>query len=484
MSHPVTVKRSWVRRPAPILAVLVVVALLVWLGVRLLSADNAARLTAVFVDSSPLTVGNEVRINGALAGKIQSLALVDGTSHVEMELDRSVLPMMHADATAQIQPVTLLGERFIALSPGTPSAPPLNEGATIDVRHTSAAVDLDQLLNTLNDPTSTALAAMVTTLGQGLQGNGDTMARAMRGLAPTFHEVDKVSHLLDEHNQLLDHFIVQVQRTLDQVSPPMDSLVDSATQTLGAVAATRQALNDTLVQAPSTLTSARTTLAQLGDTATNTTTVLHGIRPTTDQLQDISHELRKFSSAASPALDSLPEVMKRLDRMLDEARPVANDLTPLANDLSSASDSLYGIGHQVMKHPRGQASQLENLMSLAGEWAMAQRDYDGLSHIFRAQVSLTPTTLAQVGSGALPALGNQAPFHPIQKDPRGQSGPSGTPGLPGPLPTIPNLDPETGPKKNDPPIYHGDGFKSNSGGDALTPKQEGNLFTGLFGGSK
>jgi phospholipid/cholesterol/gamma-HCH transport system substrate-binding protein len=467
-----------------VLALLVVVALLVWLGMANLRTDRTAGLTAVFEDSSPLTVGNQVRMNGALVGKIKSLSLVDGKSHVKMELDRSVLPALHADAEAKIEPVTLLGERFVALSPGTPSAPPLGADATIDVTHTSAAVDLDQLLNTLNDPTSTALAAMITTMGQGLQGNGDTMAKALQGLAPTFHEVDKVSRLLDQHNQVLDHFIVQVQRTLDQFSPPLDSLVDNANRTLGVVAANRQALNDTLVQAPSTLASARSTLAQLGDTATNTTDVLHGIRPTMDQLQDVSHELRDFSSAASPALDSLPGVLDRLNRMLDEARPVAKDLSPLANDLASASDSLYTIGHQVMKHPRGEASQLENLMSLAGEWGLAQRDYDGLSHIFRAQVSLAPNTLAQVGAGALPAIGKQAPFNPIQKDPRGQSGPSGTPGLPGLVPTVPNLDPETGPKTDDPPIYHGDNFQGNSGGSALTPKQEGNLFTGLFGGSR
>jgi phospholipid/cholesterol/gamma-HCH transport system substrate-binding protein len=350
------------------------------------------------------------------------------------------------------------------------------------IERTSNAVDLDQLLNTLDDPTSTALAAMVTTLGEGLQGNGDTVAGALKGMAPTFQRVDQVSALLDQQNKVVDHLVVQLQRNLDQFAPPIDSLVDAANQTVGAVAASRQGLNDSLVEFPSTLISARQALGQLATTADNTTPVLRDIRPVTGNLKQVSHELKDFSDAASPALDSLPEVLHRVDKLLDEARPVVNDLKPAASDLSSVSDSVGTIGHQLTKHKNGQASQLENLMSGVANWAMSTSSYDGLSHYFRAYLYISPTSGGKMIAGGLPAIGPHKPFDPLPKDPRGGQDPSGHSGR---LPYVPGLYPQPTP---DVSTGRGEATDQRQGfGDKpspLTPSQEGGMFDSLLGGGK
>ncbi|MDT7627667.1 MAG: phospholipid/cholesterol/gamma-HCH transport system substrate-binding protein, partial [Pseudonocardiales bacterium] len=90
-----TVRRRWV----PVLAALVVLALLGWLATVYLRDDSQASVTAVFVDSSPLVPGNKVQLNGVEVGTISTITLVDGQAHVRMSLDRSVLPL-HTDATA------------------------------------------------------------------------------------------------------------------------------------------------------------------------------------------------------------------------------------------------------------------------------------------------------------------------------------------------------------------------------------------------
>jgi phospholipid/cholesterol/gamma-HCH transport system substrate-binding protein len=445
-----------------------------------LNRNDKAMLTAVFADSSPLTSGNEVRMDGVLIGKISAIRLVDGKAHIDMEIDRTILPL-HDDASARIEPVSLLGERYVSIKRGTPSAPPLPDPGVIPIERTSAAVDLDQLLNTLDDPTSTALAAFVTTLGQGLSGNGDTTARSLELLAPTFQDVDKLTAVLDNNNALLDHFIVQVQKDVTELAPPLDSLVDGTTTTLRAVAANRQAFNDTFVEFPSTLTSAQRTLNQLGDTAGNTASDLRSIRPLTDNLLDVSHELKDFSSSSEPALDSLPPVLNRLDKMLDDGRKVADDLKPTANALATNSDAIGSIGHQLTKHPHGAGSQLENLMTGAGEWAMDTHDWDGVSRYFRANLSLEPTTLAHLGAGGLPAMGDQAPFNPIARDPRGQPGPSGTPGLPQ-IPGLAPITPEEPPHSHDPPNYVPRSHSDPNSASGMSPTQESNMFGSLLGG--
>lgn len=485
MTHIIAARSRLTRRLPGVLMVALAVALLVWLVTANVRSNTHGTFVAFFEDSSPLTEGNEVRMNGALIGTIKHIDLVDGKSRLTMSIDRSVLPL-HEGTTAKVEPVSLLGERFVAVRPGPPSAPVLAEPVTLDAKYTSSAVDLDQVLNTLDDPTSTALAAMVTTLGQGLEGNGDNAAKALRGLEPTFREVDAVSRMLDQQNALLDHFVVQVQRTVDQVAPPMDSLVDSANLTLGTVSANRQALTEALGEAPATLASARAALTRLHGTAENATGVLHDIRPMTDDLRQVSDELRDFSDAASPALDSLPDVMHKLNSMLDEARPVAEDLVPMARSLRGSSDGLNGVGMQLFRHPRGQASQFEHLLTVAGEWSLLSSAYDGTAHRFRAALSFEPNTLASLGAAGLPAMGDRAPFNPIRKDPRGQSGGPGSPGVPQ-VPAFPLLTPETGPHKGNPPNYPGGPRGQGSftdGASGLTPKQEDNLFSGFVGGGR
>jgi phospholipid/cholesterol/gamma-HCH transport system substrate-binding protein len=482
MTHTAVHTRQVGRRLIAILAALAMIGLVTGLLVANLNRNDKAVLTAVFADSSPLTSGNEVRMDGVLIGKIKTIRLVDGRAHVIMEIDRAFLPL-HDDASARIEPVSLLGERYVAIKKGTPAAPPLPDPGIIPVERTSASVDLDELLNTLDDPTSTALAAFVTTLGQGLSGNGDTTAKALQGLAPTFQDIDKLTAVLDNNNALLDHFVVQVQKDVTEFAPPLDSLVDGTTKTLGAVAANRQAFNDTFMEFPSTLASAQRTLNQLGDTAASTASDLRSIRPLTGNLVDVSHELKNFSSASEPALGSLPPVLNRLDKMLDDARPVADDLKSTAKALAVNSDAIGSIGHQLIKHPHGQGSQLENLMTGAAEWAMTTHDYDSVSHVFRAILSMEPTTLAHLGAGGLPATGDQAPFNPIPRDPRGQSGPSGTPGLPQ-IPALHPITPEEPPHSHDPPTFYARSHSDPNSASGMSPKQESDMFGSLLGGGK
>jgi len=464
------------------LAVLLVVALAGWLAVANIWDTSRAVVTAVFTDSSPLVPGNKVQLNGVEVGKISAIQLVNGQSHVRMSVDRSVLPL-HSDATARITPVSLLGERFIALGQGSPSAPVLPEPAVIPVTQTGSSVDLDQLLNTLDDPTSTALAAVVTTFGESIAGQGGNVAQTLRALAPTLRQTDQLSTLLDKQNAVLEHLIVQAQRNATAFAGPLDSLVDGAQQSLGTVAANRQALNDTLVALPSTLASARRTLAQLGDTADNTTEVLHGVRPATDHLADVSKELHHFADAADPALASLPSVLHKLNDMLDKARPIVDELGPAAEDLSSISESVRTLNDQLITHKPGVPSELENVMTGAANWAMATSGYDGLSHYFRAVVTLMPTTLANTGLGALPPIGKENPVNPVPENPNGPDVSHGSP-LPF-LPSLPNPDGPDNSSYSRPADSSADAdSRDPDSASGLNPKQEADMFDQLLGGGK
>ncbi|HZZ48022.1 MAG TPA: MlaD family protein [Pseudonocardia sp.] len=474
---------SGVRKLASGVAVVLVLVVAGWLTMRVLDTDSPVSVTAVFADSSPLVAGNKVQLAGVQVGTISSIELVDGTAHVHLSLDRAVLPL-HTDATAQIQPVSLLGERFIALNQGTASAPALAEPLVIDARHTSSSVDLDQLIGTLNDPTSTALAAMVTTLGESMAGQGDRVAESLHALTPTLRQADQLSRLLDQQNVVLRDLVVSAQRNATAFDAPLDSLVGSAQQTLGAVAANRAGMDGALVALPGTLAAARRTLNQLGGAADHVGDVLAGARPLTHDLVHTSRELHEFADAADPAFDSLPHVLRRVNHMLDDARPVVRDLRPAASGLRDVSSSVGTLSRQLFTHEPGVPSALENVMTGAANWAMATSGYDGLSHYFRAVVTVMPTNLFNSGAGTLPPLGRQNPFNPVPRNPNGPDvhGPRRLP-LPM-MPTLPNAD---GPDNGSYSVAPGaprttparGGTPSATG---LTRAQEGDMVDQLLGG--
>jgi phospholipid/cholesterol/gamma-HCH transport system substrate-binding protein len=466
----------------PTLAAVVALSLVGWWVVAGRTDPSRTEVTAVFADSSPLIPGNKVQLNGVEVGAISRIDLVAGHAHVRMSLNRSVLPL-HTDATAQIQPVSLLGERFIALTQGSPSAPVLSDPVVIPVERTSSSVDLDQLLNTLDDPTSTALAAMVTTLGEGVAEQGGNVAEGLRALAPTLRQTDQLSRLLDQQNAVLDRLIVQARRNGVAFAEPMDSLVDSAERTLGTVAANREAMNDSLLELPSTLSSAQRSLDQLGATADRATEMLADVRPLTDDLAHTSRELHEFADAARPALSSMPDVLDKLNQMLDDARPVVDELRPLSGDLSTVSNTVRVLNDQLFTHAPGVPSQLENLMTGVANWSMATSGYDGLSHYFRAVVMALPSTLANAGVGALPPVLPGNPVNPVPPDPNGPHRP-GSPALPF-MPSLPNPDgPDNGSSTTPEDAPRTAPRSDSASASGLSSKQEAGMFDQLLGGGR
>jgi phospholipid/cholesterol/gamma-HCH transport system substrate-binding protein len=429
--------------------------------------DATVRVVAVFHDASPLRQGNLVKVHGVQVGLIEAVRLVDGQAHVEMQVDRSVLPL-HVDATAQIRPMTLIGERFVQLDAGSAGPELQGEPLTIPAERTSRATDLEDVLNTLDDPTSAALAALVTTLGEGVQGRGEDVAAALAAVQPALTQVDRLTGILaaqnDSLNRILDIGQLHTSAFADRDGATLDQLVGAAQQTLGAAAANKAAVNDALAALPSTLTSARRTLRELAGVADATTPVLESVRPVTDGLVQISGELNQFSDAADPALTSMPPLLKQLDAMLDEARPVVDALRPAASDLHSVAGSVRPIAERLLVHEPGTPSSLENLMNGLANWAMATSGYDGVSHYFRAAAVVTPETARQMLAGFGPPglVPGQTPTLPGQV-------------LPGPTTGVPNVLPNVvpGPPAGDP---------GNATG--LSQQQEQNLVGQLLGGGR
>ena len=261
-----------------------------------------------FTDASPLIKGNDVKASGVKVGTIGSIEVENGIAKVGLILDDEVLPI-HADATARVRPVGLLGERFVELQRGTPEAEVLADGGSLPIEQSSRATDLDEVLNMVDAPTGTALSMLITALGQGMLGHGEDADRAIKALAPALQDTDRLGQILADQNTVLEELVDSVTPVAEQLAADngkqIDALIGATDKTLGATARSDRALADTLERLPVALREARTTLAALSGAAGATAPVLAALRPVTENLVKISRELKAFSKSAEPALDGL-----------------------------------------------------------------------------------------------------------------------------------------------------------------------------------
>lgn len=401
-----------------------VLAVAVTVGAMSMGRDDKLTVTAMFKDASPLVQGNLVKMDGVQVGEVSSITLDDGHAEVQMSLDPAVAPL-HQDASATIRPLSLLGERYLDLKRGSNNKPDLSNSDTIPESRTHRSTDLQDVLNSLNDPTSTALASLVTTLGEGSNGQGRNIGAALKALAPAMQNTRQLGDVLDQQNEVLGSLVDQASPVAKALAgnhgAELDRLVGSAHTTLSSVSAQRAALSTTLRQLPGTLRQAQRTLGELTGASDAATPALRAARPVTDNLPEITKELNAFANSADPAMASLPPVLHRADQLLDQAAPLVRDLRPGGRALSGVSASANRIVGDLSK-------KFTTVLDFVKFWALSTNGKDGLSNYFRGQIVDTPQALLQAPGVAL-GNGKKAPPTP-QRPPGAPLPVDGTPPFP------------------------------------------------------
>lgn len=128
------------------------------------------------------TKGAEVRIAGKRVGQTVDGRLVGGVPTITLRLDSSVRPLP-SDTRARVRLRGLLGAEYVQLTPGR-STRTLPEGGTIGLAHSSAVVQIPDVLDTFDEPTRTQLGRALRGLGGGVVGRGEDLNAAL-GVAPT-----------------------------------------------------------------------------------------------------------------------------------------------------------------------------------------------------------------------------------------------------------------------------------------------------------
>jgi len=205
-------------------APLVIAALALASGVWLLTRDGGEKeLVAHFPRTVSIYQGSDVRVLGVPVGKVDKVT-PDGTSVVvTMHYDRDV--KVPADAKAVIVAPSIVGDRYVQLTPAYTKGAVLADGAVLSTDRTAVPLELDQIYGSLDN----LLVALGPT---GANKNGaltDLLNQTARNFGGQGTKVNQTIHDLSTLTKTLDDNKGQLFGSARQLESFVKTLADNDT---------------------------------------------------------------------------------------------------------------------------------------------------------------------------------------------------------------------------------------------------------------
>lgn len=180
---------------------LIILGILGFLVLRIedISLDRSANgktVSAVFDSVAGLDKKSAVRVAGVRVGKVSEITLrPDGRAQVTLELDESV--QLHRGARALVTNLGLLGEKYVEIDPGDPSAPLIGDGQPV-VLHGDVPASIDQVTQQVSE-IATDVKAITASLRTAM--GGPEGERRMEEIVANVYDVTARIRLLLEANE-------------------------------------------------------------------------------------------------------------------------------------------------------------------------------------------------------------------------------------------------------------------------------------------
>ena len=263
------------------------VAVFGWLSIQIGAFQGFGEtlsVTVTFNNASGLVVDSGVKIAGVDVGTVQSLEIDFDVAVAVLELQ--VGAAVREDVVAQVRSRSLLGEKYVALTPRSATAPLLKDGGTITSK---ASVEIDDLVS--------ALGPLLKEV------NPEDVAKLVSSLATLSSNVGSESAtLLAKTQALLDRLgeAAEVAPAIKEDVPPL----------LKDLRRTVREMRTTVGKADAMIEEARTLMAQLDESTDGIPAVVVDVQKALDTLEPGLDDLKR-------AMETSDSAMKHLDSILD-----------------------------------------------------------------------------------------------------------------------------------------------------------------------
>ena len=241
--------------------VIVAAALLAFMSIKVGGISSVGERLTVEVtlgDAAGLTDGAAVRVAGVQVGQVEAMSVDHNQAQLQVSIAKSA--QIREDAKIQVRARSILGEKYLELTPISRDAPLLVSGAKLAV--TKPQTEIDELVNSLGPLVTSidaeAMQEAMTRLGQALEDDPDQMARMLGNVDTIIKNgaaaSDSLDGLMSETRSTLSTVrqVAKDARPMIQRTDRIIGRVDTATENLpqisddvqGMVSDARAMLND------------------------------------------------------------------------------------------------------------------------------------------------------------------------------------------------------------------------------------------------
>lgn len=242
---------------------------------------NTIQVKAAFSDAAGLSEGAVVSVSGVSVGRVESLKVESGGAMAVLSIDESA--GLREDVRVAIRARSVLGEKYVELTPMSDSAAPLKDGGKLV--SVGQAVEIDQLVTSLGPLVDALDPEALAILTDALKADP---ARATR--------------MLDDAERLLHNAAV--------ASDALPEIAEKAKSTLASVEATSD-------QARPVITHADTALSRVEGTVTRADELLASVSPA--EVDALFDDLGAAAKEGRVVIEKVNRNSGKVERLLDKA---------------------------------------------------------------------------------------------------------------------------------------------------------------------
>jgi phospholipid/cholesterol/gamma-HCH transport system substrate-binding protein len=358
------------------------------------------RFSVEFDQAVELAPDAQVDIAGVTVGRVVGVGLDhrSGLSRAVIQIDKQFVPRPQ-DTRAILRQKTLLGETYVELTPGSPTAPKLPDGGVLPRAQVAPTVALDQIFSAFDPTTRRAFETWMQQGGIALTNRGEQFNAALADLYPFATNVDSVLAVLNRQGAAttaLLHDGGEVFSALSRSPSQLQGFVRNTNSLFAATSARNVALAATVQAFPAFLAQTRATINRVARFSETTKPLIDELRPAAVQLSPalqsltvLAPELRTLMTDIGPLTGASKAGFPALERFLDESVPFLERARPYLGGLLPVIDYINVYRREIAAFFANSTATTQGTLGSA---------YGGNLHYLRVSNPINPELLTSYQS--------------------------------------------------------------------------------------
>jgi phospholipid/cholesterol/gamma-HCH transport system substrate-binding protein len=380
--------------------------------------SDGYKIRAIFDNGGFMVNGEQVRVAGANVGVIESVDVTmpgetvayengkpvekPGKAIIVFDITDPSFQDFRQDATCQIRPQSLIGEKFVDCRPTLPRAPgsqlppPLKElpegqpgegQYLLPLGNSGTSVDPDLINDIQTLPYAQRFRLIFNELGAGLAGRGEDIEELVKRANPVLRDTDRLFGILSAQRQELAQLASDSEAILGPLSRErrhFAGFLSNAGAAAEASAERGPELEEALQKFPTFLREFRLTMRDLQTFSDAGTPLFEDFGTAAPALTDATRTLTPFSEALTVSLKSLGDAGEASGPLFAKADPVIRKARDLAKSGVKPTADLAKLLVSLK-----QTEGWDGLTELIYNTTASLNGFDQYGHFGRTRVTLS-----------------------------------------------------------------------------------------------